>query len=100
MDIIRWPYRSNMRIRSADGSLVTVRVQWMFASDAAKPLKYPHAYGSSNYYDPQGFDVEGPGEIVETGKVRNRKTQQSTSYNPVPCPDDAAIWNASPFEGQ
>jgi len=94
MDVIRWPYRSDMRIRSADGSLVTVRVQWQFASDAAKPLPFPHAYGSSNYYDPQDWNVDGPGELVETGRVRNRRTMQSTSYQPRPCPDSAGIWNA------
>jgi len=94
MDIIRWPYKANMLVRSPDGSLVTVRVQWVFAASAAKPLPFPHAYGSSNYYDPQGFDIDGPGEIVETGKVRNRKTQTSTHYSPRPCPDDPAIWNA------
>jgi hypothetical protein len=93
MDIIRWPYRANMLVRSADGSLQTVRVQWMYASDAAKPLKYPHGYGSSNYYDPEGFDIEGPGEIVETGRVNNRKVIRSTSYTPIPCPDNSAMWN-------
>jgi len=93
MDVIRWPYRSLMRVLSADGSLVTCEVQWMYASNAAKPLPYPHGYGSSNYYDPQGFDIEGAGELCETGRVRNRKTMQSTSYNPHPCPDDPAMWN-------
>lgn len=93
MDSIRWPYRCNMRMVAADGSLITVRVQWMFALPAAKPLPYPHGYGSSNYYDPQGFDRDGPGEIVETGKSRNRKTLTSTVYNPRPCPDDSGRWN-------
>lgn len=98
MDIIRWPYRANMRVLLPDGSFQTVRVQWMFASDAAKPLPYPTAYASSNYYDPQGFDKDGPGEIVETGRVRNRRTMQSTSYSPRPCPDDPGLWNAQPTE--
>jgi len=94
MDLIRWPYRSNMRVRLADGSFQTVRVQWRFASEAAKPLKFPHSYGSSNWYDPEGFDKDGAGELVENGRVRNRKTMASPSYNPRPCPDDPAIWNA------
>ena len=93
MDAIRWPYRANMVVRLADGSLATHRVQWLFASDAAKPLPFPHGYGSSNYYDPHGINVDGPGEIVETGKQRNRKTMTSDHYKPRPCPDDGSIWN-------
>jgi len=93
MDLIRWPYRSDMVIRSADGSLGTYRVQWMFASDAAKPLKYPHGYGSSNYYDPSGFNIDGPGELVEEGRVRNRTALKSDQYSPIPCPDSADMWN-------
>ena len=96
MDMIRWPYRADMRVRLADGSLQTFRVQWQFASDAAKPLPYPHSYGSSAYYDVHGYDFDGPGELVETGRVRNRKTISSTSYHPRPCPDDPAAWNAYP----
>lgn len=83
-----------MRVLLADGSFMTVPVQWMFASDAAKPLLFPHAYGSSAYYDLHGYDLDGPGELVESGRVRNRKTMQSTFYNPSPCPDDPLIWNA------
>lgn len=94
MDTIRWPYRSIMRIRLADGSFGDYPVQWMFADDAAKPLPYPHAYGSSNYYDPQGFDLDGAGELVEAGRVRNRRTIKSTSYSPRPCPDNPLLWNA------
>jgi len=94
MDFIRWPYRSDMLIKSADGSLVPVRVQWQYSKDAAKPLKYPHAYGSSNYYDPQDLNIQGPGEIVETGRVRARKVIRSNSYSPNPCPDARGIWNA------
>lgn len=93
MDIIRWPYRSNMVMRLADGSLTTVRIQWRFASAAAKPLPYPHGYGSSNYYDPQHIDIEGPGEIVETGKLRGRTALVSPRYNPIPCPDSSKVWN-------
>lgn len=89
-----------MRVLLADGSLQDVPVQWEFASDAAKPLKFPHAYGSSAYYDMHGFDPDGPGELVESGRVRNRKTMQSTSYAPVPCPDDPQLWNAQIPEAQ
>jgi len=92
MDYIRWPYRSLMRVRLPDGSLSTHEVQWMFCDDAAKPLRFHHGYGSSAYYDPQGFDIEGAGELVETGRVRNRKTMKSDSYNPLPCPNDPVAW--------
>ena len=99
MDVIRWPYRSNMVIRSADGSLATYRIQWQYASVAAKPLPYPHAYGSSNYNDPQDIDMGGVGEIVETGRVRNRRVSRSLIANAFPCPDSAALWNAqAPLE--
>jgi len=93
MDFIRWPYRATMRVRLADGSLQNFPVQWMFASDAAKPLPYPHTYGSAAYYDFHGHDLPGPGELVESGRIRNRKSMKSTSYNPRPCPDNAAMWN-------
>lgn len=83
-----------MLVRSADGSLATYRVQWQYCSDAAKPLKYPTAYGSSNYYDPQGYNISGPGEIVETGRKRNRKPGPRPKYQPNPCPDDAYAWAA------
>jgi hypothetical protein len=65
----------------------------MFASDAAKPLKYKHGYGSSNNYDPRHFDIDGPGELVEEGRANNRKVITSTHYSPIPCPDNAAVWN-------
>lgn len=93
MDVIRWPYRANMLMRKPDGSMITVRVQWQYAASAAKPLKFPHGYGSSAYYDPQGFDLDGPGEIVETGRERNRRAMQSNNYLPTPCPDDPEQWN-------
>lgn len=73
-------------------------MQWMFASDAAKPLPFPHSYGSAAYYDVHGYDPDEQGELVESGRVRNRKTMKSTSYHPRPCPDNPALWNATPLE--
>jgi len=94
MDIIRWPYQADMRVLLADGSFQTIRVQWNYAQPAAKPLPFPHSYGSSNYYEPQGFDkLEQPGELLD-GRVRNRRLQPPPTYKPRPCPDDAQIWNA------
>lgn len=73
--------------------MTTVRVQWQFASDAAKPLPFSHGYGSSAYYDPQDMNIDGPGELVETGRVRNRKSMRSDHYKPNPCPDSPEAWN-------
>lgn len=92
MDMIRWPYKCLMKIPDEFGVLQEYPVQWGYSRPGADLFPYPHSFGSGAYYPDHGFDIFGPGELVERGRVRNRVA--TLGPNPhAPCPDDAAKWN-------
>lgn len=81
-----------MKIPDAEGILREVPVKWFFARSDAGLFPYPHSFGSSAYYPDHGFDLPGPGEIVEYGRVRARREDLAPAPG-VPCPDNPLVWN-------
>lgn len=81
-----------MKIPNESGILVEVPVKWFFARPEAGVFPWPHSYGSSAYYPDHGFDLDGPGEVVEKGRVRARQEDLAPAPG-EPCPPDPAVWN-------
>lgn len=81
-----------MKIPDANGVLSEVPVKWFFARPEAEYLPWPHSFGSSAYYSNHGFDVDGPGEIVEYGRVRARQSDLAPAPHD-PCPNEPDLWN-------